>query len=91
VSVGVDAGAFQNYGSGVLTSACGTSINHAILAVGYGTANGVQYFKLKNSWGTSWGEAGYGRLGRGDKYNGGAGQCGLYLMMSYPTQPDPHA
>lgn len=37
---------FQFYSSGVLTSACGDNIDHAILAVGYGTSNGIQYYKV---------------------------------------------
>jgi len=62
VSVCVDAsGGFQSYHSGVFSGPCGTSINHAILAVGY-TA---QYWIVKNSWGTSWGSSGYIFMARG--------------------------
>ena len=57
-----------------------------LLLVGYGTdINGVQYYKMKNSWGTSWGMAGYVLIARGETYNNGAGECGIYQDPSYPT------
>ena len=75
------------YQSGVMDSpACGTALNHAVLAVGYGTdaATGAAYFKLKNSWGPGWGEGGYIRIARGPRFNP-AGQCGVQLDPSYPV------
>jgi cathepsin L len=90
VSVAIDAGhnSFQLYKSGVYyETACSTTqLDHGVLAVGYGTQGSTQYFKVKNSWGASWGESGYIRLARGQQYNGGAGQCGIYSDPSYPTQ-----
>lgn len=82
VAVAIDANAIMNYGGGVFTGTCGTSLNHAVLAVGYGTANGVNYWLVKNSWGTGWGEGGYIRLVRG---RGSTGQCGIAMMPSFPT------
>jgi C1A family cysteine protease len=61
VSVTVNAGQLQLYGNGVVTGNCQGQINHAVIAVGYGT-DGQDYFKIRNSWGTSWGEQGYIRL-----------------------------
>jgi C1A family cysteine protease len=81
VLVEADRSAFQNYRSGILdTTACGTQIDHAILATGYGTDNGVNYWKIKNSWGTSWGDRGYIRFVR-DK-----NQCGISGGAVLPKQ-----
>jgi len=84
VSIVVDA-SFGSYSSGVLTSYCGTSFNHAVLLVGYGTDSTYgDYWKVKNSWGTWWGEAGYVRLCRNCNRNNGLGQCGILEYGVYP-------
>jgi C1A family cysteine protease len=85
VAIEADEREFQLYKSGVLTAKCGTGLDHGVLVVGYGTEAGVDYYKIKNSWSTSWGENGYIRIGRGPQYNGGQGQCGVLLEASYPT------
>ena len=85
VAVEADQNSFQLYAGGVMTAACGTALDHGVLAVGYGTMGGQDYYKVKNSWGASWGEAGYILLGRGPQYNGGAGQCGILSAASYPS------
>ena len=77
VSIEADQRCFQSYKSGVLNNtACGTSLDHAVLAVGYGTdsASGLQYWLVKNSWGTSWGENGYIQIAMTST---GAGICGV--------------
>jgi len=63
MAVSVDAGPWMSYSSGVF-SGCGThvDINHAVQAVGYGTAAGKDYWIVRNSWGAFWGESGYIRL-----------------------------
>ena len=34
-------------------------MDHAVLIVGYGTDNGKDYWTIKNSWGTKFGEDGF--------------------------------
>ncbi|GAB2287747.1 hypothetical protein Dimus_022108 [Dionaea muscipula] len=86
ISVAVDAGGFffQFYFGGVFRGFCGTSLDHAVTVVGYGTASdGTKYWLIKNSWGSSWGEAGYMRLQRG--VNDPRGLCGIAMIPSYPV------
>ncbi len=84
VAIEADQKAFQLYSSGVLTAACGTNLDHGVLAVGYGTLNGVDYYKVKNSWGTSWGMDGYILLERGVSQK--QGQCGI--LSGPPSYPN---
>jgi len=84
VAVEADQSVFQFYSGGVMDSACGTQLDHGVLAVGYGTDAGKEYYKVKNSWGADWGEKGYIRLGRGAKFNPN-GQCGIQMVASYPV------
>lgn len=81
VTVSASTYPFQHYMKGIITSDdCGTQLDHAILAVGYGTQNGTDYYLVKNSWGDKWGEAGYVRIGQKD----GPGYCGIQEMSLYP-------
>ena len=58
--------ALENYTGGVLNDTTGaTEPDHDISVVGYGVENGVKYWKVRNSWGTYWGESGFFRLIRG--------------------------
>jgi C1A family cysteine protease len=84
IAIEADEKSFQLYKSGVLTASCGTNLDHGVLAVGYGTDNGVNYWTVKNSWGDSWGENGYIRLSRDVTQRGG--QCGI--LMGPPSYPN---
>ena len=86
IAIEADQKDFQLYKSGVFTGTCGAKLDHGVLAVGYGTLNGVDFYKVKNSWGTTWGDAGYILLARGASYNGGAGQCGM--LSGPPSYPN---
>ena len=52
-------------------------MTHAVTMVGYGTTDdGEDYWLVKNSWGTSWGEKGYFRISR-DMIDSDVGVCGI--------------
>jgi cathepsin F len=70
ISIGVDASKFQSYRGGVLTSCRAGQLDHGVLIVGYGTQGGSAYWKIKNSWGKTWGESGYIRVAYGQKCAG---------------------
>lgn len=84
VAVEADQNVFQFYTGGVMDSTCGTALDHGVLAVGYGTESGKDYYKVKNSWGADWGMKGYILLARGAKFNP-SGQCGIQMVASYPV------
>jgi C1A family cysteine protease len=83
VSIAIQANqrSFQSYSTGVLTGRCGQNLDHGVLLVGYGTwTDGTPYWKVKNSWGSSWGMDGYILIERSD-----ADLCGVLDAASYPT------
>merc|ERR1712146_68977 len=79
IAIEADKSAFQLYRSGILSSNCGTKLDHGVLLVGYGSDSGKDYWKVKNSWGANWGEDGYLRMVRNKD------MCGMADMASYPT------
>jgi len=82
IAIEADQRIFQLYHSGVLNGTCGTKLDHGVLAVGYGTMDGTDYWKVKNSWGASWGDEGYILLAKGKN---AAGECGIKMQPSYPV------
>jgi len=85
VAIEADQASFQHYGGGILSSRCGRRLDHGVLAVGYGEENGTKYWKVKNSWGASWGDKGYIRLCKDCGKNRKAGECGIAAQPSYPV------
>ena len=79
---------FHEYKKGVfIDNGCGHGemmSNHAMLLVGYGTEGGQDYWLVKNSWGTSWGEKGYIKMAR-NRNN----MCGIASGAYYPIQVSP--
>lgn len=84
VAIEADTRYFQSYSGGVLTNSvkCGTSLDHAVEIVGYGTQNGIDYWKVRNSWGTTWGEDGYILIERSGSTND-VGVCGIAAEPSF--------
>jgi len=85
VAVAIDAAHehFEFYGSGVYYNPkCKSDMNdldHEVLVVGYGTDNGEDYWIVKNSWSTHWGNDGYIHMARNRNNN-----CGIATQATYP-------
>ena len=75
VTVDAESPIFSGYTSGVINSAgCGTDLDHAITAVGYGNDGTQDFYIVRNSWGAAWGDKGYLKIAA---VEGGEGICGL--------------
>merc|ERR1712113_194311 len=89
IAIEADQQNFQFYKSGVLSASCGVKLDHGVLVVGYGELDGQKYWKVKNSWGSTWGMDGYILLLRGKKglLPGfpSSGECGL--LSGPPSYP----
>uniref|UniRef100_A0A7S0XL23 Peptidase C1A papain C-terminal domain-containing protein n=1 Tax=Pseudo-nitzschia delicatissima TaxID=44447 RepID=A0A7S0XL23_9STRA len=85
VAIEADKQTFQFYKSGVYDDPeCGEDLDHGVAAIGYGTSeDGKDYFKVRNSWGSSWGDEGYILISRSTEYQVN-GTCGI---LSFPSMP----
>jgi C1A family cysteine protease len=72
---------FETYRDGILDiPSCSTKDGHAVVIVGYGTEHGEDYWLVRNSWGTGWGDKGYFKMAR-NKNN----MCGIASWVYYVT------
>jgi len=78
LSICVDANSWQTYKGGIMSN-CPTRLDHCVQAVGINTDASTPYWKVRNSWDTDWGEAGFIRL----EY--GSNQCGLTNDPTWAT------
>jgi cathepsin L len=69
IGVAISAVGWENYISGILRCPPSSPINHAVLLVGYTS----EYWIIKNSWGTDWGQGGFIYISRNPLYNCGIG------------------
>ena len=83
IAAAIDATPLQFYKSGILSDVdcSSTELNHAVLITGFGTdaATGKDYYIVKNSWNSNWGENGYFRIARNEN-----NLCGIATAASYP-------
>ena len=83
VSVAIAANAIMSYTSGIfVNSRCGTGLNHGVIAVGYGSEVGQNYYIVRNSWGATWGEQGYIRMSK--DVTAAEGICGICMVGTFP-------
>jgi len=88
VSICVDAEPWQMYQSGILAGAASgcnkayDELDHCVQLVGYGVdpATHEQFWSVRNSWATSWGEAGYIRLKYGENTCGVADEATIVTI-----------
>lgn len=87
------ASSWDYYSGGVLSGSCSgawNKLNHCVQLVGYDTTASTPYWKVRNSWGTSWGEKGFIRLPMGINSCGIADEVAFVnASMAPPAPPSP--
>jgi xylem cysteine proteinase len=79
IAIEADQKSFQSYSGGIFSGPCGQQLDHGVLLVGYGSENGKDYWLVKNSWATTWGDNGYIKIQRGKNL------CGI---LDQPVMPN---
>jgi cathepsin L len=82
VAIEADQSIFQFYSSGVIDdpSCFQGQLDHGVSLIGFGTSEeGKDYWLVRNSWGSSWGDQGDVKLIRGKN------MCGIAEQPSYPV------
>ena len=82
IAVEADQISFQFYRSGVFSGNCGTDLDHGITLTGYGSMNGKDFWRCKNSWGPTWGQSGYIFIEKTNQ--DGPGKCGIMMENVVP-------
>ena len=81
VAVAIDSSSnvFQLYVGGVITAGCGNKTDHSVVVVGYNNTAKIPYFKIRNSWGESWGDKGYALISSDQNLN----TCNILTYNSF--------
>ena len=85
LAIGINAYPLNWYARGVIDwgneNCAHDDINHAVVLVGYGhdDEEGLDFWRIRNSWGENWGEKGYFRVSRGK------GTCGVNQHVSFAS------
>jgi hypothetical protein len=85
ITASVDSRGLKDYSSGIImSSSCSEplTLDHAVNIIGYGVERNIQYWIVKNSYGTKWGEQGYFRIERGNN-TCGIEQEGIYITHAF--------
>jgi len=88
IAVCVDANSWNSYRGGIMTS-CGQNVDHCVQIVGYGSSGSTDYWKVRNSWGGSWGEGGHVRVQIGRNLCDISGEPSAVTASAVGPSPSP--